>query len=55
MHIYNPFSKVIDLRKGKMHIAHHCMPNCIYACILPHACVKSPERACIKGKFCNYV
>ena len=26
--------------------AHHCTPNSICACILPHACWKSPERAC---------
>ena len=25
---------------------HHCMPNSICVCILPHACWKSCERAC---------
>ena len=25
------------------------MTNSIYACILPNACWKSPERACIKN------
>ena len=26
-------------------IRHHCTPNGIYACILPHKCWKSPEKA----------
>ena len=28
----------------KIRIPHHCLPNSVYPCILPHACWKSPER-----------
>ena len=45
MHII-PSIKLQNLRKRKIHITHHCMPNSIYVCILPCTCWKSPEKAC---------
>ena len=41
-----PLIKLQNFRKRKIHIAHHRTSNNIYACILPHVCWKSPERAC---------
>ena len=42
-----PSIKLQNLCEEKMHFAHHRMPNCIYACILPHTRVenllKEPE------------
>ena len=50
-----PLIKLQNLCEGKMHFAHHRMPNCIYACILPHRCWKSPERAWILFFFLLYI
>ena len=41
-----PLIKLQNLTQRKKHIVHHRTPNCIWACILPHACWKSPDRAC---------
>ena len=43
-----PLIKLQNFRKRKMDMVHHHMPNSICMCILPHACWKSPERACLK-------
>ena len=41
-----PLIKLSNLRKRRIFITHHRMPNGIYMCILPHAYYKSPERTC---------
>ena len=38
LYAHDPSNKVINLRKRKIHVTHHCMPTGIYAHILSHAC-----------------
>ena len=51
IYVHNPFNKVIKSlwRKNALRTPSHAciLYNCICACILPHTCWKSPERAWI--------
>ena len=38
--------RVSNIRKRKIHIVHHLMPNSIYTCIFRHTWWKSSEKAC---------
>ena len=42
-----PLIKLQNFRKRKIDIAHHRTADSICTCILPRACWKSPERACL--------
>ena len=53
--LYSLWKRKIYITHHRIYITHHRTPTGIYACILPHACWKPPERAWPPDNLKNYI